>query len=247
MHRPCVEQRASLQHTTAFGIVARARSTLVRVARAMPTCGVLATIRELGARAEVRAGRRQQHRADGRRRSRWCSRSRSWAGALVEETPRAWIVEAGAGETWHDVVRWTLDQGCPGLENLALIPGTVGARAGAEHRRLRRRAAGPLRVARRHRPGHRPQRSRWTRRSAPSATATRVFKHAGPRRRLRPGRPGADHARALSAAQALEAGARLPRPRAQDGTRPASREPDAQTDLRLGLRHPPRQAARPGA
>ncbi len=46
---------------------------------------------------------------------------------LVEETSRAWIVEAGAGENWHDLVAWTLDQGWPGLENLALIPGTVGA------------------------------------------------------------------------------------------------------------------------
>jgi UDP-N-acetylmuramate dehydrogenase len=46
---------------------------------------------------------------------------------LVRETPEAWIVEAGAGEVWHDVVAWTLANGCPGLENLALIPGTVGA------------------------------------------------------------------------------------------------------------------------
>ena len=46
---------------------------------------------------------------------------------LVDETPKAWIVEAGAGEVWHDAVAWTLDQGMPGLENLALIPGTVGA------------------------------------------------------------------------------------------------------------------------
>jgi len=46
---------------------------------------------------------------------------------LVEERPDAWIVEAGAGENWHDFVAWTLDQGWPGLENLALIPGTVGA------------------------------------------------------------------------------------------------------------------------
>jgi UDP-N-acetylmuramate dehydrogenase len=38
-----------------------------------------------------------------------------------------WIVEAGAGERWHDVVAWTLAQGYPGLENMALIPGTVGA------------------------------------------------------------------------------------------------------------------------
>ena len=46
---------------------------------------------------------------------------------LVRETPRAWIVEAGAGEGWHDFVAWTLEQGYPGLENMALIPGTVGA------------------------------------------------------------------------------------------------------------------------
>jgi UDP-N-acetylmuramate dehydrogenase len=46
---------------------------------------------------------------------------------LVEERADAWIVEAGAGENWHDFVAWTLAQGHPGLENLALIPGTVGA------------------------------------------------------------------------------------------------------------------------
>ncbi len=46
---------------------------------------------------------------------------------LVETRPDAWIVEAGAGESWHELVAWTLAQGLPGLENLALIPGTVGA------------------------------------------------------------------------------------------------------------------------
>ncbi|QTN24805.1 UDP-N-acetylmuramate dehydrogenase [Rhizobacter sp. AJA081-3] len=46
---------------------------------------------------------------------------------LVDERADAWIVEAGAGEGWHDLVAWTLAQGLPGLENLALIPGTVGA------------------------------------------------------------------------------------------------------------------------
>lgn len=47
--------------------------------------------------------------------------------ALVRETDTAWIVEAGAGENWHEFVAWTLAQGWPGLENMALIPGTVGA------------------------------------------------------------------------------------------------------------------------
>ena len=46
---------------------------------------------------------------------------------LVRDTADAWIVEAGAGENWHDFVAWTLDQGWAGLENLALIPGSVGA------------------------------------------------------------------------------------------------------------------------
>ena len=46
---------------------------------------------------------------------------------LAGETEKAWIVEAGAGENWHELVTWTLDQGWPGLENLALIPGSVGA------------------------------------------------------------------------------------------------------------------------
>ncbi|WP_341314456.1 UDP-N-acetylmuramate dehydrogenase [Paraburkholderia sp. IMGN_8] len=46
---------------------------------------------------------------------------------IVREDDDAWYVEAAAGEPWHDFVAWTLAQGLPGLENLALIPGTVGA------------------------------------------------------------------------------------------------------------------------
>ncbi len=46
---------------------------------------------------------------------------------LVADEAQGWVVEAGAGEPWHGVVAWTLQQGWPGLENLALIPGLVGA------------------------------------------------------------------------------------------------------------------------
>jgi UDP-N-acetylmuramate dehydrogenase len=46
---------------------------------------------------------------------------------LLKEDAEAFYIEAGAGENWHDFVQWTLQQGWPGLENLSLIPGTVGA------------------------------------------------------------------------------------------------------------------------
>ena len=46
---------------------------------------------------------------------------------LIAEDDKAWVVQAAAGENWHDFVAWTLDQGWPGLENLAMIPGSVGA------------------------------------------------------------------------------------------------------------------------
>lgn len=37
------------------------------------------------------------------------------------------LIQAAAGENWHDFVQHTLSQGYSGLENLSLIPGTVGA------------------------------------------------------------------------------------------------------------------------
>ena len=37
------------------------------------------------------------------------------------------LVKVAAGENWHEVVRYALGRGLAGLENLALIPGSVGA------------------------------------------------------------------------------------------------------------------------
>ena len=47
--------------------------------------------------------------------------------SLLKESPTHFYVQAMAGESWHEFVKWSLDSGYPGLENLALIPGTVGA------------------------------------------------------------------------------------------------------------------------
>ncbi|MBC7437794.1 MAG: UDP-N-acetylmuramate dehydrogenase [Bdellovibrionales bacterium] len=117
------EQNVPLQAYNSFGIVAKAH-TLVRVGSEDDVQQVLADPQLAGQPMFVLGGGSNivitgdvkpvvvKVEVMGRR--------------LVKETPRAWIVEAGAGENWHDIVAWTLHNGFPGLENLAMIPGTVG-------------------------------------------------------------------------------------------------------------------------
>lgn len=119
-----VEKNVPLQPYNTFGIVARAQ-TLVRVACEADVQAVVADAALAGQPKFVLGGGSNivltgdvkpvvlKVEIPGLR--------------LVEETPRAWIVEAGAGVSWHALVQWTLAQGWPGLENMALIPGTVGA------------------------------------------------------------------------------------------------------------------------
>lgn len=47
--------------------------------------------------------------------------------AIIREDADASYVRAAAGENWHAFVQWTLAHGLGGLENLSLIPGSVGA------------------------------------------------------------------------------------------------------------------------
>jgi UDP-N-acetylmuramate dehydrogenase len=46
---------------------------------------------------------------------------------LIEDRGDGAVVRVEAGENWHDLVQWSLAHGLAGLENLALIPGSVGA------------------------------------------------------------------------------------------------------------------------
>ncbi len=46
---------------------------------------------------------------------------------VVEESNGKTVVEVGGGENWHDLVSWSVSLGYSGIENLALIPGCVGA------------------------------------------------------------------------------------------------------------------------
>ena len=46
---------------------------------------------------------------------------------IISSDDEATYLAVGGGVNWHELVAWTLENNLPGLENLALIPGTVGA------------------------------------------------------------------------------------------------------------------------
>lgn len=124
MNLPIVERNTRLQGLNSFGISAKA-AALLRVHSPADVQAILAD--------PVWAAREKFILGGG------CNivltgdvqalvlKSEIMGRRLLAETDKHWIVEAGAGENWHEFVAWTLAQGWPGLENLALIPGSVGA------------------------------------------------------------------------------------------------------------------------
>jgi UDP-N-acetylmuramate dehydrogenase len=51
----------------------------------------------------------------------------AFMGIGLEQTDTHYLLKVGAGENWHKLVLWCMQQQIYGLENLALIPGSVGA------------------------------------------------------------------------------------------------------------------------
>ncbi len=45
----------------------------------------------------------------------------------LSESKNNKIIKVGAGENWHQFVLWSIENGLSGIENMALIPGNVGA------------------------------------------------------------------------------------------------------------------------
>jgi UDP-N-acetylmuramate dehydrogenase len=119
-----VQKNVPLQHWNTFHIAAKAQ-TLVRVQAAEDVLQVLASP-ELAAQPKFVLGGGSNIVLTGDVKP-LVLKVEIKGLRLLEETPRAWMIEAGAGENWHELVAWTLQQGWPGLENLALIPGSVGA------------------------------------------------------------------------------------------------------------------------
>lgn len=119
-----VEKNVPLQPYNTFRIVARAQ-TLVRVLREADVPALLADP-ELGPAPKFVLGGGSNIVLTGDVKA-VVLKVEIMGRRLVDESDKAWIVEFGAGENWHEAVGWTLAQGWPGLENMALIPGTVGA------------------------------------------------------------------------------------------------------------------------
>ena len=46
---------------------------------------------------------------------------------IISENANYSTIKVGAGEVWHDFVLWSIEKDLSGIENLALIPGLVGA------------------------------------------------------------------------------------------------------------------------
>ncbi len=119
-----VEQNVALQPHNSFGIVAKARE-LVRV-RAQEDIVQLLADPALADKPKFVLGGGSNIVITGDVRP-LVLKVEVMGKRVLQGDSRADVVEAGAGENWHELVAWTLQQGLPGLENLALIPGTVGA------------------------------------------------------------------------------------------------------------------------
>ncbi len=114
-----------LTHLTTFGLPARAAHLVtVRSAEALRALVVGGRLREIGPVLVLGGGSN-------------LVMTRDWPGCVLRIDIRGrehlgfvdgvHLLRAGGGENWHVFVRWTLSMGWPGLENLSLIPGTVGA------------------------------------------------------------------------------------------------------------------------
>jgi len=117
-------ENASLQGRNTFGVPARAELLIdVTQAKALPEVFALPFVRQ-GPTMVLGQGSNTLFTRD------WPGVIVSVAAAgvtLLEDRGDAALIRVEGGENWNDFVHWSLARGYAGLENLVLIPGTVGA------------------------------------------------------------------------------------------------------------------------
>ena len=119
-----VQENASLRRYNTFGVEARARWLVrLRVPQALPELLARPAWHEapylvLGDGSNILF----RDDFDGLVVKLDCQRVE-----LLSEDERGVRIRAEAGRSWHSLINWALERGYGGLENLSLIPGTVGA------------------------------------------------------------------------------------------------------------------------
>lgn len=118
-----IVEGASLAQLNSFGVEQRA-ARLVRVSRTEDLPAALQLMADAPARLVLGAGSNLLFTRDFEGTVlQLCTRGRR----VLDESRHETLVEAEGGEPWDGFVRWTLEHGLGGLENLSLIPGLVGA------------------------------------------------------------------------------------------------------------------------
>lgn len=118
-----IADNAPLKAFNSFGVAARARR-LVRLADAHDLDRALDALSAEPARLVLGAASNVLFAGDF---DGTVLRMETAGCELAGEAGGDPVVCAAAGQDWDGFVRWTLAQGLSGLENLAMIPGTVGA------------------------------------------------------------------------------------------------------------------------
>ncbi|MDO4905230.1 MAG: UDP-N-acetylmuramate dehydrogenase [Lautropia sp.] len=123
-----VQRQLNLQPLNTFGIAATARVvyTLDDTDQLDALLAALATeTQQTGRRPLILSGGSNMLFARDLDEPVLCVRTRG--RQQVDRRGDTVLLDVAAGEIWHDTVRWSLTEGYSGLENLALIPGRVGA------------------------------------------------------------------------------------------------------------------------
>jgi UDP-N-acetylmuramate dehydrogenase len=116
-------ERASLRALNTFGVEARAR-LLIQVNAPDDLDEALAAAAQHSVRLVLGGGSNLLFTRDFEGA---ILHLRTRGRRVLDDDGAQAVVEAEAGEPWDAFVQWTLAQGLFGLENLSLIPGTVGA------------------------------------------------------------------------------------------------------------------------